>query len=127
MKRPIFYACMLLLLGCASAPAAESVRNGADLPAPGKWLGTWILADTGQCANRTDMLIIAPTTVQFGNGPPRRIRFVPKGGPFGGDSLQWRIAAEEDVLEYDPDNDRMIWQSKGPDHHTTEYYERCAS
>ena len=132
MNRSIVNVCALLLIGCASVSAAERVGDGrtavqsdVDLPVPQKMLGTWILIDTAQCANPTDKIIVTPAAVQFGRVRSDRMRFIPKSGAFGGDALHWWVVTKEEVLEYDSENDRIIWQSGGADSFTVDYYERC--
>jgi len=132
LKGLIFSVSALLVLSCASATPAEIVgggktviQSGVDLPVPRQMLGTWILTDTGQCANQADKVVVTPATVQFGERRSDRMRFVPKSGAYGGDALHFWIAAKEEILEYDSQSDRIIWESRGADYFTVEYYERC--
>jgi len=120
-------ACALLVLFCATASPAERVRDGTTVAqrVPQKMLGTWILADTLQCANPTGKIVITSNAVQFGNRQSDRMQFIPKSGAYGGDALHAWIAAKEEILEYDSENDRIIWQSKGAGYYTVEYFERC--
>jgi hypothetical protein len=103
-----------------AARAAET-----DLPVPRNMLGTWVLTDTWQCANTVGKLVITPAGVQFGGGKPIPVRFAPRSGPHSGDALHWRTAKGEQTIEYDPANDRVVWQAKDAGKTAPEIYERC--
>src|SRR5262249_11368414 len=92
-------------------------------PVPRAMLGTWAL--DGKCDDTDKRLVISDHTATFGTERPDEIVYHGNDGPNGQGALHWKQEGITSNLEYDRQQDAVVFNQLGWGYPAAGLYRRC--
>lgn len=96
-----------ILAAVLSFAVSPALADDVPTELAGKW------AEGGACDDADKSITIADNTLAFGDNEPAEIYFAPDESPSGNGAIHWAEEGNVDNFEYDPVQDKFLYNAEG--------------